>query len=596
MEAIDQVRQVADIVDIASLYTTLNKRGRKHVGLCPFHSEKTPSFTVDSEKQLFHCFGCGVGGDVFTLVMEKENMTFPEALNHLAERYHVPLPQKSRLSPELQKLEDKVYKINEQAVAFFRRCLLRTKEGETARAYLRKRGLSDETLETLQVGYAPNSWTALVSDFREKGHDGAVLEKAGLALPGQKKPGYYDRFRGRVIFPIFTPAGKPVAFGGRTIVEADPKYLNSPDTPVYSKGKLLYGLNWTKEALREAGEAILVEGYTDFSALYQTGIRNVAASLGTALTPYQVDNIRRAMGQDKGQGIVINYDGDSAGRNAALRAVPLCLEKALPCRVVLLPQNLDPDAYVRKHGRDAYLDQVKQSVPGLKFLVGETCRFYTTFVAVKKFYDDGDLGDLIFGEAHYVHDSRSVFVATPWRIEVPQDVLFGGLCHPDDSLVWLFGEADEVQAYGSRSGVNPAYPLEDTFIVNIRFASGRLARVLGAYGIVEPPIPMMGLGVYGTKGSAVADFHDFRPTQVRVTFDRIETRPVFRAEFPADPKGAYGQGDAVRRYMSNFEASLAGAEGLALDAREGTKTIAILAAAQQSVRSGGVPVAVRRGF
>jgi predicted dehydrogenase len=233
---------------------------------------------------------------------------------------------------------------------------------------------------------------------------------------------------------------------------------------------------------------------------------------------------------------------------------------------------------------------------GLKVLVGETCRFYTSFVALKRLYDDGDLGDLIFGEAHYVHDSRSVFAATPWRIEVPQDVLFGGLCHPVDSLVWLFGEAEEVQAYGTRSGVNPAYPLEDTFIVNIRFASGRLARVMGAYGIVEPPIPMMGLGVYGTRGSAVADFHDFRPTQVRATFDGIDTRPVFRADFPADPKGAYGQGDAVRRYMANFEASLDGREDLALDAREGTRTIAILAAAQQSVRSGGEPVAVRRGF
>ncbi len=369
MEAIDQIRQVADIVDIASLYTTLTKRGRKHVGLCPFHSEKGPSFTVDSEKQLFHCFGCGVGGDVFTLVMEKENMTFPEAMNYLAERYHVPLPQRSRLSPELQKLEEKVYKINEMALAFFRESLHRTKEGEAALAYLRKRDLSSETLETLKVGYAPNTWTALVSHFKEKGYDSSLLEKAGLALPGQKRAGHYDRFRGRVIFPIFGLTGKVVAFGGRTIIDADPKYLNSPDTPVYSKGKLLYGLNWTKEALREAGEVILVEGYTDFASLYQAGIRNIAASLGTALTPHQI-----ALAMRFGPQVIINYDGDAAGRNAALRAVPLCFEKAVPSRVVLLPQGLDPDAYVRKFGRDAYLEQLKQSLPGIKFLVDTTVK------------------------------------------------------------------------------------------------------------------------------------------------------------------------------------------------------------------------------
>jgi predicted dehydrogenase len=233
---------------------------------------------------------------------------------------------------------------------------------------------------------------------------------------------------------------------------------------------------------------------------------------------------------------------------------------------------------------------------GLKFLVGETCRFYTTFVAVKKLFDDGDLGELIFGEAHYVHDLREIIPLTPWRIQVPQDFMYGGCCHPVDSLVWFFGEAEEVQAYGIKSGVNPTYPLEDTYLLNIKFASGKLARVLGAYGIVEPPMPMMGLNIYGTKGSAVADFHDFRATQARVTFDRIDTRPVFRMDVPPDMKGAYGQGDAVRRYMANFEACLNGTEKSAIDAREGTRTIAILSAAWESIRSGGKPVRVVRNF
>jgi predicted dehydrogenase len=233
---------------------------------------------------------------------------------------------------------------------------------------------------------------------------------------------------------------------------------------------------------------------------------------------------------------------------------------------------------------------------GLKFLVGETCRFYTTFVAVKKMYDDGDLGDLIFGEAHYVHDLRDIIPRTPWRIQVPQDFMYGGGCHPVDSLVWFFGEAEEVQAYGVKSGVNPTYPLEDTYLINIKFASGKLARVLGAYGIVEPPMPMMGLNIYGTKGTAVADFHDFCPTRMRVTLDKLDKRPALTMDVPADTKGAYGQGDAMRRYMRNFEESITHGTPSAIDAREGTKTIAILSAAWESIRSGGKPVKVFRNF
>ena len=232
----------------------------------------------------------------------------------------------------------------------------------------------------------------------------------------------------------------------------------------------------------------------------------------------------------------------------------------------------------------------------LKFLVGETCRFYTSHIAVKKMYDDGDLGELIFGEAHYVHDLREIIPLTPWRIEVPQDFMYGGCCHPVDALVWFFGEAEEVQAYGIKSGVNPTYPLEDTYLINIKFRGGKLARVLGAYGMVEPPMPMMGLNIYGTRGSAVADFHDFQPTHMRVVLDKIDTKPVLGTDIPADMKGAYGQGEAVRRYMSNFENCLTNGAQSAIDAREGTKTIAILSAAWESIRGGGKPVKVFRDF
>lgn len=364
METIDQIRQVANIVEIASLYTTLRKRGKKYVGLCPFHSEKDPSFTVDSEKQLFHCFGCGAGGDVFTLVMEKENLSFPEAVKYLAEKFHIPLPRQTRLSPEALKLEERIFKTNEAALGFFRKSLFQSNEGEAALDYLKKRGFAPETLETLKVGYAPNSWTALLSHLGGKDADASLLQKAGLIAPGQKKTDFHDRFRGRIIFPIFSLTGKVLGFGGRSIFNAEPKYLNSPETPVYSKGRVLYGLNWTKEVVRETGELILVEGYTDFASLFQAGIRNLAASLGTSLTEHQV-----ALAGRFAPRVTINYDGDEAGRNAAFRALPTCFEKGLQIKVLVLPQNLDPDEFIRQQGREPYLNLSKKAVPGLKFLV-----------------------------------------------------------------------------------------------------------------------------------------------------------------------------------------------------------------------------------
>jgi DNA primase len=364
MEIIDQVRQASSIVEIASQYTTLKRRGRKWVGLCPFHTEKTPSFTVDDEKQLYHCFGCGAGGDIYSLVMERENLTFPEALRHLAEKYHVPLPEQQRVRPELLKLEEKLFKINDLALGFFNKNLYKTQEGAKALEYLKKRGLTEETIQTLKIGYALNSWTALLDFFLAKNVPVSLLEKSGLILPGSRTGEYRDRFRGRVIFPIFSLTGRTVGFGGRTVIDAEPKYLNSPETPLYSKGKLLYGLNFSKDAIRDAGTVILVEGYTDFSALYQAGIRNVVASLGTALTAWQVGQAMRFASR-----MIVNYDGDSAGRSAAARAVPLGFEKGLNVEVLVLPEDKDPDAFIKKNGRDKYLALQKKAVSGLKFLI-----------------------------------------------------------------------------------------------------------------------------------------------------------------------------------------------------------------------------------
>jgi len=377
MEITEKIKQVASIVEIASQYTTLKKRGKKWVGLCPFHSEKTPSFTVDEEKQLFHCFGCGAGGDLFSLIMEKENLTFPEAVRFLADRYHLPWPE-SRQTSSQTRLEEKIFEINEKALAWFRHNLWETPEGQEAFNYLKGRQFSEETIKKLRLGYALNSWDSLYNAFKTS-YSPQDLEKAGLILRSQKGGEFRDRFRGRIIFPIFTLTGRVVAFGGRTIFDAQPKYLNSPETQTFVKGSLLYGLNFTKEEIRRVGELVLVEGYADFASLYQAGIRNIAASMGTSLTPQQIAQARRYAAS-----IIINYDGDEAGIKAALRAVSLCLEHGLRTRVLLLPGKLDPDGYLRKYGPDRYRQLIKKSYDGFHFLLRHYSRNVDLGIAEEK--------------------------------------------------------------------------------------------------------------------------------------------------------------------------------------------------------------------
>ncbi len=364
MDLAEQVRQVANIIDIAAQYTTLKQRGSKHVGLCPFHSEKTPSFTVDSDKQLYHCFGCGAGGDLFTFVMEKEDLSFPEAVKYLAEKYNIPIPEIKKRSPQHLKLEEKLYNITETALAFFRKNLFNTKEGEKALEYLKQRNITENVIQDLKIGYAMNNWDSLLSFFKGKNISQDLLEKAGLILKRQNKEGHYDRFRGRIIFPIFTLSGKAVAFGGRTLFDDDIKYLNSPDTPIYTKGKILYGLNISKETIRNEKDSILVEGYTDFSTLYQTDFRHCVASLGTSVTENQIAVLSRFSSK-----VIICYDGDEAGKKAAARAVFICKKREVNARVALLSEGMDPDSYIQKFGKDKFKDLLKNSIPGLNFLL-----------------------------------------------------------------------------------------------------------------------------------------------------------------------------------------------------------------------------------
>lgn len=365
MEIIDQIRQTANILDIASQYTTLKKSGRRHVGLCPFHSEKTPSFTLDEEKQLFHCFGCGAGGDIFTLVMEKENLSFAEALRYLAQKYNISLPERKRLSPQYKRLEENILKLTEMALAFFKKNLFNTSEGRKALEYLKKRQISDDIIQKFKIGYAMNSWDTLISFFQRQKVSPELLEKAGLAIFNPKKESYYDRFRGRIIFPIFSESGKTVAFGGRSRFDAEPKYLNSPDTLIYKKGGLLYGLNFCKEIIREKKEIILVEGYTDFISLFQAGIKNLAASLGTSLTSEQISKARNFARKK----MIVCFDADTAGIKAAGRAVSLGFEEGMQTYILRLPQGNDPDSFVKKFGAEAFIKLVEGSTPGLKFLI-----------------------------------------------------------------------------------------------------------------------------------------------------------------------------------------------------------------------------------
>ncbi|MGB2907819.1 MAG: DNA primase [Candidatus Aminicenantaceae bacterium] len=366
MEVIDQIRQSANIAELASQYTKLQQRGRRHVGLCPFHSEKTPSFYLDDDKQLYHCFGCGAGGDIFTLVMEKENLSFPEAVRLLAEKYNIAMPESKAFSPEYQGLKESIYQVTEDALAFFRKNLNNTEEGKKALEYLHKRDIQPQIIKTLKLGYALNSWDGLLSAFKRKKIAPSILEQAGLILRRQNKEGHYDRFRGRIIFPIFNDrTGKVVAFGGRSLFDEDPKYLNSPDTPIYSKGKLLYGLNYSRDSIREQDALILVEGYTDFLSLFQNGVTNVAASLGTSLTPHQIDLIRRRYTTR----IFACYDADRAGRKASFRVVSLCFEQGSEIGVTLLPKGDDPDSYMTQKGPEAFLKLVKNSSSGLKYII-----------------------------------------------------------------------------------------------------------------------------------------------------------------------------------------------------------------------------------
>jgi DNA primase len=362
----DELRGQADIVRVVSDYVSLKKRGANYLACCPFHHEKTPSFNVNPARQIFKCFGCGKGGDVFTFVKEIESCPFPEAVKIVADKCGVPLPvmEDSRQFEERDRQREEVRALNQWAAEFFETSLTQSAEGRRALDYLAGRGVSDETRRQFHLGYAPNSWDALTNYLLERGASRTQIERSGLVTLKDTGPGFYDRFRGRLMFPICDAQGRVIAFGGRILGEGEPKYLNSPETALYTKGQHLFGLSHAREAIRRKGFAILVEGYLDFLIPYQAGVRNLVASLGTALTEQQV----RLLGR-YARRIVVNFDPDSAGVAATKRSLETLLAEGFKVNVLTLPDNLDPDEYIREQGAERYVKLLKGSRPFLDYIV-----------------------------------------------------------------------------------------------------------------------------------------------------------------------------------------------------------------------------------
>ncbi len=351
---IEEVRNKFDILEVISSYIDLKKTGRNYVGLCPFHSEKTPSFTVSPEKQIFHCFGCQSGGNIFSFIMQIENITFPEAVRLLGRKAGLDIDPQPATPKEKKEARTRelFFQINLAAQEYFQAVLWKNIEGKEALAYLHKRGLVKESIEEFGLGFARDRWDGLTGELRGRGFDLDMAVKVGLL--GQKTPGrYYDYFRGRIIFPILDTQGRVVGFGGRSLGDTEPKYLNSPETPVFNKRKILYGLNRALPQIRREKEVVLVEGYMDVLLLHQAGIQNTVAPLGTSLTADQVSYIRGRV-----EKIYLVFDADAGGQKAALRSLELLRKEGCALQVSELPSGMDPADYVVENGEKAFREAI----------------------------------------------------------------------------------------------------------------------------------------------------------------------------------------------------------------------------------------------
>jgi len=367
----EKVKQQADIVRVVGEYVRLKKTGKDFSGLCPFHQEKTPSFTVSPIKQIFYCFGCGKGGDVFNFVMEVEKSPFPEAVRTVAEKCGIAIPRPKERSPEERKETQQramLVEMHREAQAFFAKQISGTLEGKAARAYLEDRGIDNKTIDRFGIGYAPSDGDALLRFLKQKRYEEKLLVESGLISRGEQGARLFDRFRRRITFPIANDSGKIVAFGCRALGDDQPKYLNSPETPIYSKSNVLYHLDRAKEALRRSDFAVLVEGYMDAIAVARAGISNVVASCGTSLAEPQIKLLSRFTKR-----VIVNYDPDAAGQAATERSVALLLEQDFEVRVLALPaigdKKADPDLFIREKGVEEYTKLLKDAPPYVDYLI-----------------------------------------------------------------------------------------------------------------------------------------------------------------------------------------------------------------------------------
>jgi len=368
---LEQIRAASDIVDVIGSYLPLKRAGANWVALCPFHKEKTPSFNVHPAKQIFHCFGCHKGGDVFTFVKEYENIGFADAVLRLAERAKIPLEfETGAPDTQVRHIKDQLLQVHEQITQRWQTALANDAAGQIARDYLARRGVSDEAVKLFRLGYAPEVWDDTVNWAKSKGHELPLLEKAGLILRKEGSDHYYDRFRGRLMFPICDEQGRVIAFSGRVLSGDDKmaKYVNSPETPIFAKSKVFFGLDKSKRAVLDAGFALVCEGQLDLIACYMAGVQNVVAPQGTAFTTDHARILKRYVDE-----VVLCFDSDAAGQNAAVRSLDALLASGLAIRVAVVPAPYDPDSFVKEQGADAFRKLVDEAEGFFDYYLGRLC-------------------------------------------------------------------------------------------------------------------------------------------------------------------------------------------------------------------------------
>ena len=470
---VSEIRDRSSILEVVSDYVNLKKIGRYHKGLCPFHSEKTPSFMVNEEKQIFHCFGCGTGGDVFAFLMKIGSFSFPQALEELAKRYGIALPRQEPSPREKKEMAKKeiFFKINQTAMEYFCQVLTLQKEGEEGRKYLAQREMKQEVIEEYRLGYAPDRWDGLVQHLREKKVPLEMAWELGLIHP-KKKEGWYDVFRGRILFPVLDLHHRVVGFGGRLIKEGQPKYLNSPESVIYRKGEILYGLPAARPSVSEKDCVIIVEGYFDLLTLHQSGVKQSVATQGTALTPHHIRTLKRYT-----QNVITLFDGDTAGIKATLRSLPLFLEEEVAARTIALPQGEDPDGYLRKGNLKAFEKKLTEAAPLIDF-------FFESLMKTQDIRSiDGKIRIAREGMAlvSRIPDRirRDFYVkALAGRLDIEESMLHEML-HPAQ------GERPKGEGNLKREPLGKGFPKSEEMIVRLMVHSPELIRTVSQEGIVE---------------------------------------------------------------------------------------------------------------